>query len=120
MPRENRVLTEREIVELTDLTRRVLERDGRESSYIGKNHRLVAAPVTRLDNMALIKGDRRIECHLILERDAAAIQLQCLMFAFAVDDSGSWRLETGDADIRYDAAIVDLREHLNRKAWTAE
>jgi hypothetical protein len=70
------VLPQELVRQLGALVWRVLEFDGRESTYDDENGRFLKPLIVRLDGMALVEADGRIECYLIELDDAAAFQLK--------------------------------------------
>jgi hypothetical protein len=109
-------LPEELVRQLATLARRVLELDGRESSYVDEDNRFHNAKVARLDGMALIEDDRSVDCRLIELGDAAGLRLKAKrrMFSFEADDFGVPRLkESGPPDTWYNVAVTELTQRLD-------
>jgi hypothetical protein len=108
------------IRQLSHLVWRVLQVDGRESSYVDENDCLRAARIARLPaGMAIIGGSGKVECYLIEEDDTAAFKLRARhrLFAFEADDlmaPGNWRFRPASPpDIWYNMAVTTLTLHLD-------
>jgi hypothetical protein len=89
------VLSPSLIHQLSRLVRRVLQADGRESSYVDESDRFLMARIARLENVAIAETDRRIACYLIELHDSAALGLKARrrLFSFEAGDSmtpGDW------------------------------
>jgi hypothetical protein len=125
----DRVLSQDQVAVLADLVQRALERDG-GGGYVRLNGRFVEATVARFDSMAtfrdgerrvangmaLVKVERRVECHAVFERGDYFGPGTCF---FAFDDE--WRLvDSPDPDFWYDWAARSLWEHLNGQARPAD
>jgi hypothetical protein len=99
---------------------RVLQVDGRESSYIDENDRFHKARIARIPaGMAVVEGGGKVECYLIEEGDDAAFRLKARrrLFAFEADDPmapGNWRFRPASPpDIWYNMAVTTLMLRLD-------
>jgi hypothetical protein len=107
------------IRQLSHLVWRVLQVDGRESSYVDENGRFITARVARLENVAIAETDRRVACYLIEIDDPAALRLKARrrLFSFEAGDSttpGDWRFRpTSPPDIWYNMAVTTLMLRLD-------
>ena len=110
------VLPQMLVRQLADLTKRVLELDGRDSVYVDESNRFIVARITRLDNMAIVQVNGWIECYLIALKDTSALRLLARrrLFGFEADDSGALRLVDFDyPDIWYDVVAIELIQRLD-------
>jgi hypothetical protein len=53
------------IRQLSHLVCRVLQADGRESSYVDENGCFLAARIARLENVAIAETEGRVACYLM-------------------------------------------------------
>jgi hypothetical protein len=109
------------IRQLSYLTRRVLEADGRESGYVDEHDRVLTARIARLDNtMALAEANEKVGCFLIETGDDAAFRLKARrrLFSFEADDfmaPGNWRFcPVAPPDIWYNMTVTTLATHIDR------
>jgi hypothetical protein len=97
--------------QLADLTQRVLELEGRDSTYLDENNRFLKARIARLAGLALAEVNGRIDCYLIELHDAAAFTLKARRRLFAFEADG--RFSPAPApDFWYDVAAIELTERL--------
>ena len=106
--------------QLATLASRVLEVDGRESSYVDENDCFRTARIARLDNMAIAEDNRRVAGYLIELNDPAAFRLKARrrLFSFEADDFGTLRLKesAGPPDLWYNVAATELMQSLDSRA----
>lgn len=106
--------------QLSHLTWRVLATDGRESSYVDDDDCFVKAKIARLDGLALVEANGKVEGYLNEQSDVAGFQLKAKrrMFYFAADDfgvHGDWRLcPVAPPDIWYNAVATPLSMRVDR------
>jgi hypothetical protein len=119
--RDGPVLPDELVRQLAALAWCVLELDGREESpYLDEDNRFLTGKVARLDAMALLEDDRRVDCFLIELGDDAAFNLKAKrrLFSFEADDFGvpaDWRLkESGAPDLWYNVAVTEFAQRLDR------
>jgi hypothetical protein len=100
--------------QLATLVWRVLEIDGRESSYVDESNRFLTARIARLDNIAVAETNGRIDCYLIEEDDPAALRLKARrrLFSFEADDR--FCPPEAEPDLWYHVAVTELINALDR------
>jgi hypothetical protein len=107
------------IRQLSHLVWRVLQVDGRESSYVDESDRFLTARIARLENVAIAETAGRIACYLIEIDDPAALRLKARrrLFSFEVADSitpGDWRFRPASPpDIWYNMAVTTFMLRLD-------
>ena len=76
--------------------------------------------IARLDGIALVEANGKVECYLIEDSDAAGFRLKAKrrLFEFEADDSmapADWRLkESAPPDFWHNAAVTELTQRLDR------
>jgi hypothetical protein len=108
------------IRQLSHLAWRVLQVDGRESSYVDESDCFRTARIARIPaGIAVVEGGGKVECYLIEEGDDDAFRLKARrrLFAFEADDLmalGNWRFcPTSPPDIWYNMAVTTLMLRLD-------
>jgi hypothetical protein len=101
------------------MAERVLEVDGRESSYVDENDCFRTARIARLDNIAIAEASGKVEGYLIELNDPTAFRLKAKrrLFSFEADDFGAPRLKesAGPPDLWYNTAVSGLTQRLDSR-----
>jgi hypothetical protein len=98
--------------QLAVLAWRVLEVDGRESTYVDENNCFHAARIARLDNVAVAETGGRVACYLIELNDPAAFRLKARRRLFAFEADGQF-CPAPIPDLWYNMAVTTLMLRLD-------